>query len=461
MNQLLNRRFGVFYRIVDVLLIVFSLHLSYLLRTTIELGKSTIPEAVQIPPILFPIAVIVWQVAFAVFRVYRVTHRNLRALTVRRLIQGHMVATLAFWGVLYLGYRDFSRLQTLYFVGVLFMGMVGYRMVWHLIRLVFGISILQRRNVLIVGVSEYAHELGRIITDYTSIDLKLIGFIPHKDEAHSSPDDNILGTLEDIAEIVRRHAIDEVIVCDKSHSHGYLQQISHQLANMPVNVRITPNYSELAYFYVGVEDFAGVPLISLRYDVLTAEQRFVKRIFDLIGASLLLILTLPLIIAIYIAIRLDSPGPAVFHQMRVGERGKLFTMYKFRTMVWNAESRITYSQNYKQADDPRVTRVGRWLRRVSLDEIPQFWNVLKGDMSLVGPRPELPQVVELYSPWQRKRFEVPQGMTGWWQINGRADLPMYQHVDYDVFYIRNYSVWLDLQILARTPIAVIRGRGAF
>jgi lipopolysaccharide/colanic/teichoic acid biosynthesis glycosyltransferase len=144
-------------------------------------------------------------------------------------------------------------------------------------------------------------------------------------------------------------------------------------------------------------------------------------------------------------------------------------MYKFRSMVVNAEKlqdQVTYISAdgiliYKKADDPRVTRIGRFLRHTSLDELPQLFNVLKGDMSLVGPRPELPWLVGLYEPWQHKRFAVPQGMTGWWQINGRADKPLHLHTEDDIYYVQNYSLWMDIYILLKTPWVVVRGKGAY
>jgi lipopolysaccharide/colanic/teichoic acid biosynthesis glycosyltransferase len=166
---------------------------------------------------------------------------------------------------------------------------------------------------------------------------------------------------------------------------------------------------------------------------------------------------------------LDSPGPVFFRQKRYGENGRIFEMYKFRTMSVGAEEKIhevartTEDGNliHKYPDDPRVTNVGKFLRRYSLDELPQLLNVLKGDMSLVGPRPELPWLVDRYDSWQRKRFAVPQGITGWWQINGRSDKPMHLNTEDDLYYVYNYSLWLDIQILLRTPWVVVRGRGAF
>jgi len=166
---------------------------------------------------------------------------------------------------------------------------------------------------------------------------------------------------------------------------------------------------------------------------------------------------------------LGSPGPAIIGQERVGENGRLFKMLKFRTMVADADERIEEVLRrddsgqliHKAQNDPRVTKVGHVLRRFSLDELPQLLNVLKGDMSLVGPRPEMPWLVDRYESWQRKRFAVPQGITGWWQINGRSDKPMHLNTEDDLYYVYNYSLWFDVLILLRTPAAVLRGKGAF
>ncbi|MBM3150526.1 MAG: exopolysaccharide biosynthesis polyprenyl glycosylphosphotransferase, partial [Chloroflexi bacterium] len=215
--------------------------------------------------------------------------------------------------------------------------------------------------------------------------------------------------------------------------------------------------------------FAGIPMIGLREPAIGDFQRFVKRLFDLVATTALLLLLWPLLLVIAILIKLDSPGPIIFKQQRMGENGKVFWMYKFRSMVVGAEehwyevARLTKDGNvlHKVRDDPRVTRVGRWLRRWSLDELPQLFNVLKGDMSLVGPRPEMPWLVELYEPWQRKRFAVPQGMTSWWAISGRSDKPLHLHIEDDLYYIQNYSLLLDLQILWKTIGLVLKGRGAF
>ena len=184
--------------------------------------------------------------------------------------------------------------------------------------------------------------------------------------------------------------------------------------------------------------------------------RSVKRVLDMgLGVSLL-VLTLPLMLVIAAAIRVDSRGRAIFRQVRIGMGGEPFMVFKFRTMTVDSP---TFGPKPRSFDDERLTRVGRFLRRGSLDELPQLFNVLRGEMSLVGPRPEQPFLVEQYAEWQRERLCVLPGMTGWWQVNGRKQ-PMHDFVEEDLFYVRNRSLWLDLRILGRTAGAVFRGDGA-
>jgi exopolysaccharide biosynthesis polyprenyl glycosylphosphotransferase len=211
-------------------------------------------------------------------------------------------------------------------------------------------------------------------------------------------------------------------------------------------------------------------LINVRALALTKYQRLVKRGFDLVLGCILSVLSLPLMAVLAVLIRFDSPGPVVFKQRRVGENGQLFTMYKFRSMYHNYSQSSPINAVHsdsetiimpKQMDDPRITRVGRFIRRTSLDELPQFFNVIRGEMSLVGPRPEMPELVKRYHRWQRQRFAIPQGVTGWWQINGRSDRPMQQHTEDDLYYIQHYSLLLDLIILWRTLFVVLRRRGAY
>jgi len=219
------------------------------------------------------------------------------------------------------------------------------------------------------------------------------------------------------------------------------------------------------------EEFEVFPLNGLDEPAIQGLDRRLKRLLDLLVSGLLLLLLSPLLLSLALLIKLDSPGPVFFRQRRVGQGGRLFWMVKFRSMVAGAEMmelRVLHQPQdggpvlAKSPDDRRVTRLGRFMRRTSLDELPQLYNVLKGEMSLVGPRPELPWLVAHYQPWQRQRLAVPQGMTGWWQVNGRMNrADPEQRVEDDLFYISNYSLWLDARILWKTIKAVIRGEGAY
>jgi lipopolysaccharide/colanic/teichoic acid biosynthesis glycosyltransferase len=193
----------------------------------------------------------------------------------------------------------------------------------------------------------------------------------------------------------------------------------------------------------------------------------IKPAMDIIVALALLITLSPLLLIIALAIRLDGGGQAIFKQTRIGKSGQPFTIYKFRTMVpdrrrsqqpFEGEDR---RKHHKRSDDPRVTRVGRWLRRTSLDELPQLINIVRGDMSFVGPRPELPQIVARYAPWQHQRHLLVPGLTGWWQVNGRSDLPMHEHTELDMYYVKHVSLWFDLVIVLRTFHSLLLRSGAF
>jgi exopolysaccharide biosynthesis polyprenyl glycosylphosphotransferase len=213
-----------------------------------------------------------------------------------------------------------------------------------------------------------------------------------------------------------------------------------------------------------------MPLVVLKEPVIGGSMLLAKRALDFTVAVCALLLLWPVMLIIAVLIKLDSPGPVLFKQQRIGWHGRVFTMYKFRTMVAGADSKMDSilartqdGKSFLRKDelDPRITRVGRHLRRWSLDELPQLLNVLKREMSIVGPRPDLPLLAQDYEPWQLKRFSVPPGITGWWQVTGRSDKPSTLYTEEDLYYIRNYSFLLDLQILLRTIGAVIRGEGAY
>lgn len=452
----------------DIAMIQLALLLASWLRPQLEFGKPIPVDQVWLEWPILILALIVWGIGFLLLDVYNL-QKNLRVIDeLQRLLAAHAATVLAFAGVLYFSFRETSRLQVLAFalLGLLFL--LIYRLVFRLLLHFFGDKRYGTRRVLIVGAGSVGRQVAEMVIKHSWTGLKLVGFMDDKPQADTLGYPH-LGPLEHTLTVVQQQGINEIILTLPRYAHAKLANLVAQLTPLQVNVRVMPNFMDLVFLRSEVENLGGMPLVTLREPALDPFQRLVKRVFDLIVSTLALILTLPLMMIITVLIRLDSAGPIIFKQQRVGENGRIFNMYKFRTMIHDAEAQHrelmqqteTGQLVHKFYDDPRVTRFGRVLRHTSLDELPQLVNILKGEMSLVGPRPELPWLVDQYQPWQRKRFEVPQGLTGWWQINGRADKLMHLHTEEDLYYIKNYSLWLDIQILWRTIKAVIDRKGAY
>lgn len=462
-----NPRYQLFLACSDGVLVIVALLLSTVLRMNINLGMEADPAIFTPPLILYIVTPPIWLFAFGTSGAYTANSKMPFVQTLRRVSAGHVLASLIFLGALYLIYRDFSRLQAFYFIAISYLFIILHRAILLAFNKRLAGAINTPRRVIVVGTDAHAFEVGGAVEAGASAGAYLLGYVSHEGQPAQDAA-AVLGKVEDIRGIVQSHRADEVIIAlewfDQAASR-LITQIMKLLEDIPVNIRISPDYSELAYFHARPEDFNGVTLVGLRETVMTPTQRVIKRISDIILSSIILLVTSPLLVVIAIIIKMDSPGPAVYRQLRIGQHGRRFVIYKFRTMNVNADQIIDPQQVRamweKKKGDPRVTRVGYYLRRTSLDELPQFFNVLKGDMSIVGPRPEVTWLADSYEWWQRKRFEVPQGITGWWQVTGRSDKPMRLNIDDDLYYVRNFSLWLDLQIILRTIIVVFTGKGAY
>ncbi|WP_336209679.1 sugar transferase [Nonomuraea sp. LPB2021202275-12-8] len=280
----------------------------------------------------------------------------------------------------------------------------------------------------------------------------------------------VLGTFGDVAEVVERTHADAVAVLACPELDGAaLRRLAWSLETERTDLFVAPALMDVAGPRISIRPVAGMPLLHVEHPEFDGTRQFVKSVFDrVVAGTALLLLALPLL-AIVVLIRLTSPGPALFHQTRVGRRGKEFPLVKFRTMVMGAEllkdSLIESNEFdgvlFKMRNDPRITRVGAFLRRYSLDELPQLLNVIRGEMSLVGPRPPLPEEVAQYRTDVRRRLVVKPGMTGLWQVSGRSDLTWDESVRLDLRYVENWSLILDLQILWKTWSVVTRGEGAY
>ncbi|MBI4926295.1 MAG: sugar transferase [Anaerolineae bacterium] len=380
---------------------------------------------------------------------------------------GSLLATVALAGILYLTYRDISRFLFLMACGLGWLLLVSWRLAARLAFRRNGLHV-QIRRVLILGAGETGRKIAAQVQNNPNFGLRLAGFLDDDWQRQAEAAD-IFGSLDVARRVIYEKQIDDVIIALPGSEHQRLTQVVSTLHDLPVRVWVIPDYFSLTLHRAQPEEFAGIPMLDLRAPALDDYQRMLKRATDLAICVLALPAALPIMGLAALAIKLDTPGPILYRARRIGENGRLFHMLKFRTMVCGADAMLKQQAQtdsngqlvFKRRDDPRVTRVGRFLRRTSLDELPQILNVLRGEMSLVGPRPEIPELVERYDLWQRRRFAVPQGITGWWQINGRSDKPMHLHTEDDLYYVQHYSLWLDLHILVRTAWTVVRGKGAY
>jgi len=326
-------------------------------------------------------------------------------------------------------------------------------------------------RVLIVGAGEVGRRLMRNIVAQPELGYRVIGFVD------DDPDKNrtdigrfkAFGGIENLPRVVQEEAIDEVIITLPWMYHRKILGIMRQCERERVRARIVPDLFQLALSRVDIEDLGGIPIIGVKEVSITGWNLAFKRISDIVFSLIGLILFFPLMLLIALAIKLDSPGPVLFKQIRVGKGGQKFVFYKFRSMHQGAEEeqpKLTdldevVGPTFKIRNDPRCTRVGRILRRTSLDELPQLYNVLRGEMSLVGPRPALPSEVEQYKEWHRRRLEISPGITGLWQVSGRSELTFDEMCLLDIYYLENWSPLLDLKIALKTIPAVITGTGAY
>jgi exopolysaccharide biosynthesis polyprenyl glycosylphosphotransferase len=453
----------------DLVLTLLALWLAVYTRSTLRLGAALDPDQVAPPAIIYPAVVLIWAAVFLLFYPQRALFEQTLLEALGRLVVAVGLATLVLAGGLYLSFRDLSRLLFIYFAAFdLLLLLLFHLAVRALVRARQPRTVTR---VLIVGAGRLGLYVADEIARRSWGNLLTVGYLDDDPDKRAEGVGGlpVFGRTVDVDRVVKEQRIDEVIFALPPEEHRLLTRLALRLERQPVRVHMAPDVLELAFTRTTVENMGGLPLISLREPMLSPADRLIKRAFDMGVSAALLLLLAPLLALIVLLIRLDSPGAAIYRQLRVGENGRRFWVLKFRTMVADADRRWQdVAQRtadgklvHKRDDDPRITAIGRKLRRTSLDELPQLWNVLMGEMSLVGPRPEVPYVVEEYEPWQWRRFAVQPGMTGWWQVNGRSDKPMHLNTQDDLYYIQHYSLWLDIKILWRTVGVVFRGHGAY
>lgn len=335
-------------------------------------------------------------------------------------------------------------------------------------------------NVLLIGNNEVSYNIFKYIQHNRGLGYKVIGTIKTNSDRSKDIYESIkiIGKIKDLSKITKNYLVDEIIITDPKITDTELMSIKLHADEKLINFKHIPNLYEVKTSNVDVSTLAGIPIIEFKRTPLDGWGRILKRLIDIIGGLVGIIIFSPVMIIISIMIKLDSKGPVIYKNQRVRERQKLFNTYKFRTMkidyctgaeygganAEKLEKELIKKHNervgpiYKVIKDPRRTRVGRILEKTSLDELPQFINVLIGNMSLVGPRPHQPREVEKYLDWHKKVLRIKPGLTGMAQISGRSDLDFDEEAKLDIYYIENWTLWLDIKIIIKTPFAVLKPR---
>ena len=327
--------------------------------------------------------------------------------------------------------------------------------------------VMKPRRALVVGSGPEARLVQRKVEAHPEYGLEIVGFLDGDDPETPSP---ILGRPDEVAEIVDRYEIDRVLLASSVGSHEATLDLVRAVRRPDVQVSIVPRFFEIFTSHSTLDDIEGMPVVTLPPIRLGRSARVLKRSTDIVVSGLALLVLAPVLGAIALLIRLDSKGPALYRQPRRGRLGSTFNIVKFRTMRIGAEQQRSDVLHMNEVDgplfkikgiDPRVTRVGGFLRKTSLDELPQLWNVLKGEMSLVGPRPFVVYEADLITGWATRRLDMTPGITGLWQVLGRNDIPFEEMTKLDYLSVTKWSVWWDFKILCQTIPVVLGRRGAY
>ncbi len=450
------RRLLAIQAVFDAVVVGICWIAAYALRfyTTSLFGKPLNPLRGYI--IGLPVVVAMWSLLLAIHGLYRSERFLLRLGQFQQLLKATLVGVGATMGLSFLVKElDFGRAV------VLIHGVLALPALW-IVRTILGSwvrrDLLRGRGLLrclVVGTGQMARMIADKMRRSPEIGYEFVGLVA---TAPGAQGDGVVGTVEGLPDLVAATGAHEVFVAAPEISNEEAFNLMLRCEHTGASFKIISDLFGLATSRVVLDEVSEVPVVHLTGGLLSPGSYRFKRALDVVVAALAAVISLPIFPLIILLIRLDSRGPAVLAQERVGQGGRTFRMFKFRTMRRDVDP---FEEAPRGPRDPRVTRVGRFLRRTSLDELPQLLNVFAGEMSMVGPRPEMPFLAESYTGWQASRLRVKPGLTGLWQVMGRKDLPLHENLEYDFYYIRNQSLLLDLTVLLKTIPVVLLGRGAY
>ena len=457
-------------RLVDLALLAIALPPAYWVRDSLLAGHRELPGLYPLSfywPVLAT-SLLLWLALAPLTQLYQAYRTQSLSTELARLARTTVLVGLGVAASLFaFKQQDYARSLLFLYFALAFVILGGTRVA---LRMAARSARRRGRNIrtyAVVGAGRLAADVIEGIAVHREWGYTFAGYIV-PDGAEPPRDGKALGRLSEIDRILDEHPLDLVIFAAQRERLEDIEQAVLTCEERGVAVKICLKLFSARIAKTSVEELEGVPMLSFTSTPHDYLALFLKRTFDIVVSGTVLIVFAPLLLLAAIAIKLDSPGPVFFRQRRIGLNGRQFTLYKFRSMCLDAEHKlpdvVEYNEMggpvFKMLRDPRVTRVGRWLRRTSLDEFPQFWNVLRGEMSIVGPRPPIPAEVKRYERWQRRRLSVRPGITCTWQVSGRNDIDFEQWMALDLEYIDTWSFWRDLHIVMRTIPAVILGKGA-
>ncbi len=451
--------------LLDGFIVYFAYHLSYLLRHNEILNSSELNFMEYFE--LFFIVLFIKLFSFLITGVYRHRRAFFSLDELKYVFNGIGVAFLItiffiFFSKGFLFSRTVLLLWfTFTFISIFFFHFFFSRFEIFLYSKGFGV-----RNIAIIGFTETGKDIESKLRDYPSHGMHFIGYISLDGKKRK----RTLGGLKDLSRLIKQYGISELMIADDHINDVDKIDIIHTAMKHGTHVIIASSLFELLASKISVTEIYGVPTLTISPSPIQGLNLALKRVMDITFSSLFLLIGSPFFLLLAIAIKINSKGPVLFSQLRVTKNGRIFKCWKFRSMVADAErikedlkhlNEQTDGPTFKIKNDPRITIVGKFIRKFSIDEIPQFLNVFKGEMSIVGPRPPVPSEVEEYLPWHNERLSVKQGISGLWQVSGRSELSFDDMVKLDIFYVEHWSMWLDIKIILKTIPAILSSKGAY
>jgi len=447
--------------LVDGVGFIFAWLFAYNLRLYLNPKFTKFINPIDVYYRILPVMMIVWYMIIAYYGHY--SHREkINALNqLSEIFKSAFVAWIGSMVIAFL-FKGFDIGRSVIAISSFFLFIYLYisRTILRVLKRLYTSKGYGLTRVVIIGAGETGEKVKDKILNNPEIGYDLVGFVDIDESKVGNNHLNIpvLGKPSDLLNIIEQYKIEEIFIALPNLSQNELMNLIVHCEHSGVTFKIVSNIFEMITSQVKIGDIDDIPVIKLPSIRMPIGYTIAKRLLDLAVTIILLPFSIIAGIIIAILIKLDSKGPVIFKHLRIGKDGVPFNLFKFRTMYIDVEP---YKEAPDSPEDARITNFGKFLRKTSLDELPQIINVINGRMSFVGPRPEMPFIVEKYEEWQKRRLDVKPGITGLWQIVGRKNLPLYKNLEYDFYYIKNQSIWLDIVILFKTVPAVLFGKGAF